>query len=110
MEINAYLKKNGPWSNEVRYILAKYNLNFIEVDVTAAREAFEEMVLVTKQHMTPCVEINGVMLIDVNGEEVENYLISHQLVNVSLLQKESIKDIVTTEEYSNENSATERFF
>ena len=31
----------------------------------------------------PCVEVDGVMLADVSGEEVENYLLSNKLVNES---------------------------
>jgi hypothetical protein len=32
------------------------------------------------QPLSPCVEIDGVMLADVSGEEVENYLLSNDLV------------------------------
>ncbi len=109
MNIKAYLKKNGPWSNEVRYILAKYNLTYTEVDVSLSAEAFAEMVELTKQHMTPCIEIDGVMLIDVSGQEVEDYLLSHQLVKPGT-SPEAAKDAITSEDYSNANSITERFF
>ena len=38
------------------------------------------MVELTGQTNQPCVEIDGVMLADVSGEEVENYLKSNNLV------------------------------
>ena len=38
------------------------------------------------QPLSPCVEIDGVMLADVSGEEVENYMISNKLVQESTNQ------------------------
>jgi monothiol glutaredoxin len=35
------------------------------------------------QPLSPCVEINGDMLSDVSGEEVEHYLIENRLVQAS---------------------------
>jgi monothiol glutaredoxin len=32
------------------------------------------------QPLSPCVEINGAMLPDISGEEVEHYLVTNQLV------------------------------
>jgi len=32
------------------------------------------------QPLSPCVEIDGVMLADVSGEEIENYLLANNLV------------------------------
>ena len=35
------------------------------------------------QPLSPCVEINGHMLADVSGEEVEGYLVENKLVEAS---------------------------
>ena len=35
------------------------------------------------QPLSPCVEINGKMLPDISGEEVEQYLIDNELVQPS---------------------------
>ena len=35
------------------------------------------------QPLSPCVEIDGVMLADISGEEVENYMLSNNLVKAS---------------------------
>lgn len=81
MKIRAYLKPFCGWSNGVRAIMRKYNLEFEDVDIINSRENYEEMVRRSGQPYSPCVEIDGVMLADVSGEEVENYLLSNHLVD-----------------------------
>jgi monothiol glutaredoxin len=44
------------------------------LDITKNKEAFNEMVEKSRQHSSPCVEIDGHMLADVGGEEVEAWL------------------------------------
>ena len=78
--IKAYLKPTCGWSNGVRAVLRKYNLPFEDVDVISNPVAYMEMVQKSHQRLSPCVEIDGVMLADVSGEEVEGYLIQKGLV------------------------------
>src|SRR5450759_565018 len=80
MKINAYLKPQCGWSNGVRAILRKHNLEFEDIDIINNRANYAEMVQKSGQPLSPCVEIDGVMLADVSGEEVENYLFSNDLV------------------------------
>ncbi|OIQ68859.1 glutaredoxin [mine drainage metagenome] len=80
MKIRAYLKPSCGWSNGVRAILRKYHLNYEDIDVVNSRTNYEEMARKSGQGLSPCVEVDGVMLADVSGEEVENYLLSNQLV------------------------------
>jgi len=80
MNIKAYLKPSCGWSNGVRAIMRKYNLAFEDIDIINNRENYAEMVQKSGQPLSPCVEIDGVMLADVSGEEVENYLLSNDLV------------------------------
>ena len=80
MKIKAYLKPSCGWSNGVRAIMRKYNLAFEDIDIINNRENYAEMVQKSGQPLSPCVEIDGVMLADVSGEEVENYLLSNDLV------------------------------
>jgi len=80
MKIKAYLKPSCGWSNGVRAILHKYGLGFEDIDIINNRENYAEMVGKSGQPLSPCVEIDGVMLADVSGEEVENYLLSNDLV------------------------------
>jgi monothiol glutaredoxin len=80
MNIRAYLKPHGGWSRGVRAIMRKYDLAFEDIDVVNDPTNYEEMVRRSGQPLSPCVEIDGVMLADVSGEEVENYLLANDLV------------------------------
>lgn len=80
MKIKAYLKPHCGWSKGVRATMQKYNLEFEEIDIINYPENYAEMVEKSGQRLSPCVEINGVMLADVSGEEIENYLLSNNLV------------------------------
>lgn len=83
MKIKAYLKPHCGWSNGVRAILSKYDLPYDDIDIINNRENYAEMVQKSGQPLSPCVEVDGVMLADVSGEEVENYLLSNNLVTLS---------------------------
>lgn len=80
MKIKAYLKPHCGWSNGVRAILRKYTLPFEDIDIINDRTNYAEMVQKSGQPLSPCVEVDGVMLADVSGEEVENYLLGNELV------------------------------
>ncbi|HLP03743.1 MAG TPA: glutaredoxin [Opitutaceae bacterium] len=80
MNIKAYLKPHCGWSNGVRAILRKYDLPFEDCDIFNNPDLYAEMVRRSGQPLSPCVEIDGVMLADVSGEEVENYLLANNLV------------------------------
>lgn len=64
----------------VRAIMKKYNLEFEDRDIINHADQYAEMVEKSDQPLSPCVEIDGKMLADVSGEEVENYLLSNDLV------------------------------
>jgi monothiol glutaredoxin len=83
MIIKAYLKPSCGWSNGVRAILRKYGLQFDDIDIIGDRASYAEMVRKSGQPLSPCVEVDGVMLADVSGEEIENYLLSNDLVKPS---------------------------
>jgi glutaredoxin len=80
MLIKAYLKPSCGWSNGVRATLRKYALEFDDIDIIGDRASYAEMVRKSGQPLSPCVEVDGVMLADVSGEEIENYLLSNDLV------------------------------
>ncbi len=79
-KIVAYLKTSCGWSGGVRAVLGKYGLAFEERDIIQHPEFYKEMVAKTGQQLSPCVEVNGRMLADVSGEEVEAYLVKAGLV------------------------------
>src|SRR5947209_15549623 len=82
-QITAYLKTHCGWSGGVRAVLAKYNLPYTEKDIIQNPAFRWEMETKSGQPLSPCVEINGEILPDVSGEEVEEYLIAHKLVQAS---------------------------
>ena len=78
--ITAYVKTSCGWSNGVRAVLKKYDLPYEEKDIIQNPAFRWEMEQKSGQPLSPCVEVNGAMLADVSGDEVETYLIEHQLV------------------------------
>ena len=79
MKIKAYLKPSCGWSMGVRAILQKHELEYDDIDIINSAENYAEMVRTSGQPLSPCVEIDGIMLADVSGEEVEAYLVSNNL-------------------------------
>ncbi|MBM3856935.1 MAG: glutaredoxin [Verrucomicrobia bacterium] len=80
LTITAYLKTTCGWSNGVRAVMAKYSLPYTEKDIIKNPAFRFEMEQKSGQPLSPCVEINGIMLADISGEEVEIYLLEKQLV------------------------------
>ena len=79
-QIVAYLKTHCGWSAGVRAVLAKYSLPYEEKDIIKNPAFRWEMEQKSGQPLSPCIEINGEMLPDISGEEVEYYLVSNNLV------------------------------
>ena len=73
-EITAYINPYCPWSPGVVAVLNKYGLAYEVRDITRDSTAYEEMVTKSGQYASPCVEIDGHMLADVGGDEVEGWL------------------------------------
>jgi glutaredoxin len=80
-KIIAYLKPTCGWSQGVRAVLRKYDLPFEDRDIINDPAQREEMITRSGQMLSPCVEVDGRMLADVSGEEVEAYLLANQLVS-----------------------------
>ena len=79
-KVTAYLKTYCGWSEGIRAIMRKYDLPFEEKDIIANPAFRWEMEQKSGQPLSPCVEINGQMLPDISGEEVEHYLVSNNLL------------------------------
>jgi glutaredoxin len=79
-KIIAYLKPSCGWSQGVRAVLRKYDLPYEDRDIINNPALRQEMIEKSGQMLSPCVEVNGRMLADVSGEEVEAYLLSNSLV------------------------------
>jgi glutaredoxin len=81
--IIAYLKPSCGWSNGVRAVLRKYDLPFEDRDIINDPMQRQEMIERSGQMLSPCVEIDGKMLADVSGEEVEAFLVANKIVTSS---------------------------
>jgi glutaredoxin-related protein len=79
-EITAYLKTYCGWSAGVRAVLDKYNLKYTEKDIIQNPAFRWEMETKSGQPLSPCVEVNHEMLADISGEELEKYLLDHNMV------------------------------
>ena len=82
-KIIAYLKPSCGWSQGFRAIMHKYELPFEDRDIINDPMQRQEMIERSGQMLSPCVEVNGHMLADISGEEVEAYLLSNGLVQQS---------------------------
>ncbi len=79
-KVIAYLKPTCGWSQGVRAVLSKYELPFEDRDIINDPAQRQEMIEKSGQPLSPCVEVNGHMLANVSGSEVEAYLLAQGLV------------------------------
>ncbi|HYR58752.1 MAG TPA: glutaredoxin [Chthoniobacteraceae bacterium] len=82
-EITAYLKTQCGWSAGVRAVLKKYDLPYTEKDIIQNPAFRWEMEQKSGQPLSPCVEVNGTMLPDISGEELEKWMLQQGLVGTS---------------------------
>ena len=73
-KVIAYLKPTCGWSMGVRAILQKYSLPYEDRDVINDPAQYEEMVRKSGQPLSPCVEVDGQMVADISGDELEMWL------------------------------------
>ena len=88
-KIIAYMKPSCGWSNGVRSVMRKYELPFEDRDIINDPSQRQEMIQKTNQMLQPCVEVNGDMLTDVSGEEVEAYLLANNLITNTDLEADA---------------------
>ena len=79
-KIIAYMKPSCGWSEGVRAVMRKYDLPFEDRDIINDPEQRQEMIQKTGQMLQPSVEIDGNMLADVSGDEVEAYILANNIV------------------------------
>jgi glutaredoxin-related protein len=79
-DITCYLKTYCGWSEGVRAMMRKYDLQFEEKDIIANPAFRWEMEQKSGQPLSPCVMVNGTMLADVSGDEVEAWMADNGVV------------------------------
>ena len=90
--ITAYLKTSCGWSQGVRSIMRKYNLAYEDRDIIINPLFRAEMIGKSGQRLSPCVEVDGHLLVDVNGDEVEAYLLEAGLVQLTAVVADAPTD------------------
>lgn len=98
IEITAYLKTFCGWSEGVRAIFRKYDLDYEEKDIIKNPAFRWEMEQKSGQPLSPCVVVNGTMLPDVSGEEVEAWMIENGLLEKSAVSPDAPIDSACTDE------------
>lgn len=98
IQIVAYLKTYCGWSEGVRAILRKYDLQWEEKDIIKNPAFRWEMEQKSGQPLSPCVEVNGTMLADVSGDEVEAWMIENGLLAKSEAEADAPTDSACTDE------------
>lgn len=88
-KIVAWLKPTCGWSGGVRAVFKKYDLPFEDRDIINRPEYRMEMIEKSGQMLSPCVEINGTMLADVSGEEIEAWMLAKGVVQPNERQPEA---------------------
>lgn len=73
-QITAFINPYCPWTPGVVEVLERYGLPFEARDVMRDPEAYREMATKSGQSSTPTLEIDGQILADVGGDEVEAWL------------------------------------
>ncbi len=109
IEITAYLKTFCGWSEGVRAIFRKYALDYVEKDIIKNPAFRWEMEQKSGQPLSPCVMINGTMLADVSGEEVEAWLIDSGLLEKSDAVADAPIDSACSDEQHAAMDAAARF-
>jgi len=98
IEITCYLKTFCGWSEGVRAIMRKHNLEFEEKDIIKNQAFRWEMEQKSGQPLSPCVVVNGQMLADISGDEVEAYLLEKGLIGSSEGAADAPTDSACTDE------------
>jgi len=103
-KIVAYLKPHCGWSRGVRAVMEKYKLPFEDRDIWNDINQRVEMIKKSGQELSPCVEVNGHMLADVSGDEVEAWMLAQGVVKPT----QAALDVPTDRGCSDEEHAAQR--
>ena len=88
--------------------MRKHDLAFEEKDIIANPAFRWEMEQKSGQPLSPCVVVNGVMLADVSGDEVEAYLLKNGLVGQTEKEADAPTDSACSDEQHAAQAAVEQ--
>ena len=85
-------------------MMEKYKLPFEDRDIWNDINQRVEMIQKSGQELSPCVEVNGHMLADVSGDEVEAWMLAQGVVKPT----QAALDVPTDRGCSDEEHAAQR--
>ena len=85
-------------------MMEKYKLPFEDRDIWNDINQRVEMIQKSGQELSPCVEVNGHMLADVSGDEVEAWMLAQGVVKPT----QTALDVPTDRGCSDEEHAAQR--
>jgi len=85
-------------------VMEKYKLPFEDRDIWNDMNQRVEMIQKSGQELSPCVEVNGHMLADVSGDEVEAWMLKQGVVKPT----QTALDVPTDRGCSDEEHAAQR--
>jgi len=85
-------------------VMEKYKLPFEDRDIWNDINQRVEMIQKSGQELSPCVEVNGHMLADVSGDEVEAWMLKQGVVKPT----QAALDVPTDRGCSDEEHAAQR--
>jgi glutaredoxin len=97
-KITAYVKTFCGWSEGIRAVMRKYDLAFEEKDIIKNPAFRWEMETKSGQPLSPCVEINGHMLADISGDEVEDWMAENSIIQKNDIAADSPTNSSCTDE------------
>ena len=80
VKIIAYLNPTCPYARTVVEFFEQHGLKYENRDIMDNTDHYREMVAKSGQESSPCVEIDGHMLADVEGKEVEAWMKDRGLI------------------------------
>jgi len=104
-KITAYLKTFCGWSEGVRAIMRKYELDFEEKDIIKNPAFRWEMEQKSGQPLSPCIEVDGTMLADISGDEFESWMVENGHLEKNEAEADAPTDSACTDE---QHAAMER--
>ncbi len=78
--LKLYVKKWCPWCIRAKEVLDSRGYQYEEIDVEASREAYDEMIRLSGQRLTPTLTVGDKLLPDFGPEDLKAFLAEHQIV------------------------------
>lgn len=78
--IVVYYRPFCPWARQVLSFFDERKIAFTGKNLSEDLDSLKEMINRTGQEISPCVEIDGHMLVDVGREEIETYMLAKGLI------------------------------